>query len=92
MYILSIYQQNNVSSAVFHSKADVIISNSEDKTQRVWDVKKKMEVDCFTNKELDRFWVVAAHPDNYYFAGGSDSALYIFTLYKDRPPMDLISS
>lgn len=47
---------------------------------------KRVEVDSFTNKEADRFWVVAAHPDNYYFASGSDSALYVFTLYKDRPP------
>ena len=67
------------------------ISCSEDKTTRVWDLKKKLEVDCFTSKEMDRFWVVAAHPDNYYFAAGSDGALYIFTLYKDRPPMDLVS-
>lgn len=81
-----------MSCVAFHPKAEVIISNSEDKTQRVWDLRKKQEVDSFTNKELDRFWVTAVHQDNYYFAAGSDSALYIFTLFKDRPPMDLINN
>ena len=37
------------------------------------------------------FWVVSAHPDNFYFASGSDSALYVFTLFKDRPPMALVN-
>ena len=45
---------NNVSSVIFHPKFDVLISNSEDKTTRVWDFNKKIEVDSFTNKELDR--------------------------------------
>ena len=76
---------------MYHPKADVLISNSEDKTTRVWDATKRVEVDCFTNKELDRFWVVAAHPDNFYFASGSDSALYVFTLFRDRPPFTLVS-
>jgi WD40 repeat protein len=35
---------------------DVLISNSEDKTVRIWDLNKKVEVDCYTNKELDRFF------------------------------------
>lgn len=44
-------------------------------------------MDTFTNKEFDRFWIVSAHPDNYYFASGSDSFLYVFNLFKDRIPM-----
>jgi coatomer protein complex subunit alpha (xenin) len=39
---------------------------------------------------MDRFWVVAAHPDNFYFACGSDSALYVFTLFRDRVPCVMI--
>ena len=81
---------NNVSSVIFHPKYDVLISNSEDKTTKVWDLIRKVEVDSFTNKELDRFWVVAAHPDNFYFACGSDSALYVFTLFKDRVPCTMV--
>lgn len=32
---------NNVSSVAFHAKLDVIISNSEDKTTRIWDLNKR---------------------------------------------------
>lgn len=76
-----------MSSVIFHPKDDIFISNSEDKTTRVWDFNKKTLVDTFTNKEFDRFWIVSAHPDNYYFASGSDSSLYVFTLFKDRIPL-----
>ncbi|CAK75912.1 unnamed protein product (macronuclear) [Paramecium tetraurelia] len=80
---------NNVSSAMFHPFGDYCISNSEDNTIRLWDMKKKCEIDCFTNYELDRFWVSAVHQNNNYFAGGSDSALYIFTLFRNRPAIYL---
>ncbi|CAK75525.1 unnamed protein product (macronuclear) [Paramecium tetraurelia] len=83
---------NNVSSAMFHPFGDYFISNSEDNTIRLWDMKKKVEIDCFTNYELDRFWVSAVHQNNNYFAGGSDSALYIFTLFRNRPAFDLIDN
>jgi coatomer protein complex subunit alpha (xenin) len=69
---------------------DVLISNSEDKTTRIWDLTKKVEVDCFTNKELDRFWVVAVHNESFTFACGSDSALYVFSLLKERVPCTLV--
>ncbi|CAD8059894.1 unnamed protein product [Paramecium primaurelia] len=83
---------NNVSSVKFHPYGDYFISNSEDNTIRLWDMKKKIEIDCFTNYELDRFWVSAVHQNNNYFAGGSDSALYIFTLFKNRPAIDLVDN
>ncbi|CAK73366.1 unnamed protein product (macronuclear) [Paramecium tetraurelia] len=83
---------NNVSCAMFHPFGEYFISNSEDKTLRLWDMKKKVEVDCFTNHELDRFWICAVHQSNNYFAGGSDSALYIFTLFKNRPAIDLVNN
>jgi len=79
-----------VSSAVFHPKMEVLISNSEDRTTRIWDLNKKVEVDCYTNKELDRFWVVAVHPASFTFACGSDSALYVFSLIKERVPFSLV--
>jgi coatomer protein complex subunit alpha (xenin) len=31
---------NNVSCCVFHPKREIIVSNSEDKTIRVWDISK----------------------------------------------------
>ena len=45
-----------MSSVIYHPKAEVLISNSEDKTTRVWDSNTRIEVDCFTNKELDRLF------------------------------------
>jgi coatomer protein complex subunit alpha (xenin) len=32
---------NNVSAAVFHPNLEVIISNSEDKSLRVWDINRR---------------------------------------------------
>lgn len=32
---------NNVSSVLFHAKAELILSNSEDKSIRVWDMQKR---------------------------------------------------
>ncbi|CAD8067026.1 unnamed protein product [Paramecium sonneborni] len=83
---------NNVSSAMFHPFGEYFISDSEDNTIRFWDMKKKIEIDCFTNYEQDRFWVSAVHQNNNYFAAGSDSALYIFTLFKNRPAIDLMDN
>ena len=81
-----------MSCAVFHPKEEVIISNSEDKTTKVWDLNRKTVVDSFTNKEQDRFWIVAVHPDNYYFACGSDSALFVFSLMRDRVPLITVTN
>lgn len=32
---------NNISCAIFHPRQDLILSNSEDKTVRVWDIGKR---------------------------------------------------
>ena len=48
---------------------DLIISDSEDKTIRVWDVSKRSNVQTF-RREHDRFWVVAAHPEQNLLAAG----------------------
>ncbi|CAD8063876.1 unnamed protein product [Paramecium sonneborni] len=36
-------------------------------------------------------WICAVHQSNYYFAAGSYSALYIFTLFKNRPAFNLVN-
>lgn len=33
---------NNVSCVIFHPRNDIIISNSEDKTLRVWDMNRRV--------------------------------------------------
>lgn len=77
--------KNNVSSVIFHPKLNLIISNSEDKTTKVWDLSRRVAISTFS-RENDRFWVVAAHPQNLTFASGCDNGFYVFSLYSDKMP------
>lgn len=53
---------NNVSSVQWHPRNEnLIISNSEDKSIRVWDATKRSTVAAF-KRSNDRFWTMAAHP------------------------------
>ena len=70
---------------MFHPKLDYIISNSEDKTLRIWDLNKKSTIDKMT-KENDRFWILATHPTIPLFAAGTDSELIVFKLEDTRIP------
>ena len=38
---------NNVSCVIFHPKSDLIVSDSEDKSLRVWDMSKRVGVQTF---------------------------------------------
>ena len=60
---------NNISCVLFHPRQDIIMSNSEDKSIRVWDLTKRTCLHTF-RREHDRFWVVAAHPTLNLFAAG----------------------
>ena len=60
---------NNVSCVLFHPRQELILSNSEDKSIRVWDMAKRNCLNTF-RREHDRFWVMAAHPTLNLFAGG----------------------
>ncbi|VDD80775.1 unnamed protein product [Mesocestoides corti] len=75
---------NNVSCAVFHPKQDLLISDSEDKTIRVWDLAKRACVSTI-RRESDRFWVLAAHPTHSLFAAGHDEGMVVFKLERERP-------
>lgn len=63
---------NNVSCAVFHPRQELILSNSEDKSIRVWDMSKRTGVQTF-RRDHDRFWVLGAHPNLNLFAAGECS-------------------
>jgi coatomer subunit alpha len=68
-----------VSAALFHPRQELIISDAEDKTIRVWDMSKRTLVQTF-RREHDRFWVLTAHPELNLFAAGENElpGLFIF--------------
>ena len=59
-----------MSCAVFHPRQELILSNSEDKSIRVWDMSKRTGVQTF-RRDHDRFWVLGAHPNLNLFAAGN---------------------
>lgn len=81
---------NNVSCVIFHPRQDLIISNSEDKSIRVWDTAKRTCLHTF-RREHDRFWVVAAHPTLNLFAAGHDSGMVVFKVSHSFPINFIIS-
>lgn len=50
---------------------DLVVSDSEDKSIRVWDLSKRVGVQTF-RRELDRFWILTAHPEVNLLAAGHD--------------------
>jgi len=75
--------QNNVSCVAFHPKLDILVSNSEDRTMKVWDLNRRTCIYTM-KKDTDRFWVIAMHPTSNYFACGYDKGMSIFKLEKER--------
>jgi coatomer subunit alpha len=75
---------NNVSCVLFHPRQELIISNSEDKSIRVWDMTKRQCLHTF-RREHERFWILAAHPSLNLFAAGHDSGMIVFKLERERP-------
>lgn len=61
-----------------------MLSNSEDKSIRVWDTTKRTCLHTF-RREVERFWVLAAHPNLNLFAAGHDAGMVIFKLERERP-------
>ncbi|PCG90201.1 Coatomer alpha subunit [Penicillium occitanis (nom. inval.)] len=74
----------NASACIFHPHQDLILSVGEDKTIRVWDLNKRTSVQSF-KRDLDRFWIIAAHPKINLFAAGHDTGVMVFKLERERP-------
>ncbi|PWY92664.1 coatomer subunit alpha [Aspergillus heteromorphus CBS 117.55] len=74
----------NASACVFHPHQDLILSVGEDKTIRCWDLNKRTSVQSF-KRDVDRFWVIAAHPEINLFAAGHDTGVMVFKLERERP-------
>nr|NVI69579.1 coat protein (coatomer) alpha [Cucujiformia] len=75
---------NNVSCVLFHPRQELLLSNSEDKSIRVWDMTKRTCLHT-TRREHERFWVLTSHPNLNLFAAGHDSGMIIFKLERERP-------
>lgn len=75
---------NNVSCVIFHPRQEFIVSNSEDKSIRVWDMAKRQCLHTF-RRENERFWILTAHPSLNLFAAGHDSGMIVFKLERERP-------
>lgn len=76
---------NNVSCVIFSGRQDVIVSNSEDRTIRIWDMSRRVALQTF-RREHERFWILAAHPEINLLAAGHDSGMLVFKLERERPP------
>jgi coatomer protein complex subunit alpha (xenin) len=79
---------NNVSCVLFHPRQELIISNSEDKSIRVWDMSKRTAIATF-RREHDRFWIMTAHPTQNLLAAGHDSGMIVYKLERERPAMSV---
>lgn len=75
---------NNISMCIFHPRQELILSNAEDKTIRLWDMSKRTALQTF-RREGDRFWSLTAHPELNLFAAGHDNGLIVFKLERERP-------
>jgi WD40 repeat protein len=71
---------NNVSCVIFHPKRELVISNSEDKSIRIWDTTKQVAPQTW-RRENDRFWVLAGHPNLNLMAAGHDSGLLFLDFF-----------
>ena len=58
---------------------ELILSNSEDRTIRVWDVTKRTGIHTF-RRENDRFWIITAHRSSNLIAVGHDAGMVVFKL------------
>lgn len=76
---------NNVSCVVFHPNGELLISDSEDRSIRVWDMTKRVGVQTL-RKENDRFWILCKHPSQDLLAAGHDSGMIVMKLRRERPP------
>ncbi|PIA60557.1 hypothetical protein AQUCO_00300209v1 [Aquilegia coerulea] len=79
---------NKVLCVMFHAKQDIVLSNSDDKSIRVWDVTKRTCVQAFP-REHDWFWILASHPEMNLLAAGHDSGMIVFKLERERPALSV---
>lgn len=78
---------NNVSAIAFTPDGKHLISNSEDFTVRLWDLKSNACLHKFSIPE-ERQWAIAVHPELPLVASGGDKSLVILSLNSERVRFD----
>lgn len=76
---------------IFDPISQNLITNSEDKTMRVWNVEAKSEL-ITEKKPKSRFWILALNKNNSLLAAGHDEGLDVYQLHKERIPHVVISN
>lgn len=69
----------NVCSVVYNKKTDLVISNSEDFTMRVWNRSTGNCLETF-KRNAEKQWMLDSHPKLPLVATGGDHSLIIFSL------------
>ncbi|CAG0894770.1 unnamed protein product, partial [Cyprideis torosa] len=82
--VLLCTRSSQLENSVYDLYQELLLSNSEDKSIRVWDMTKRTCLETF-RREHDRFWVMAAHPTLNMFAAGHDGGMMVYKLERERP-------
>jgi len=69
----------NVCSVVYNKKTDLVISNSEDCTMKVWNRSTGVCLETF-KRTGEKQWILDSHPKLPFVATGTDNSLIIFAL------------
>lgn len=83
--------KNNVSCLLFDEFSQNLITNSEDKTLRIWNIETKTEI-ITERKQKSRYWILAMNKKGSLLAAGHDEGLDMFQLNKERVPHAIISN
>lgn len=66
---------------LFDEVSQNLITNSEDKTLRIWNIESKTEI-ITEKKAKSRFWILATNKIGSLLAAGHDEGLDIYQLNK----------
>ncbi|KAI5147721.1 coatomer subunit alpha [Nematocida ausubeli] len=66
-------------SSLYYTKSNTLLSNSEDGTMKIWDIKSRKPIKTITVSD-NRFWCIAMNQDEKIFAAGHDTGFSIYSI------------